>query len=201
MTAARLFIHRFRRPLAAACAGLAALVIITAARPGEPERVDIVIAAIDLPAGATLTNDDLDLRSIPVDFVTPGALVDPAEAVGRTIASRVDAGEAITPGRLVATGERSDGLHVVPVRLADPEAADLLAPGTTIDLVAIEGEQSGRVIAAAVQVVTVPRPASATGLGGTQRRAGSLIVVAADRRTAVTLAAAGAQPGLGVVMR
>lgn len=201
MTAARLFVHRFRRPLAALCAGLAALVIFAAARPGEPERIDVVVAAVDLPAGATLANDDLDLRSIPVDFVTPGALLATAEVVGRTIASRVDAGEAITPSRLVATDERPDGLHVVPVRLADPEAADLLAPGTTIDLVAIEGAQSGRVVAAGVQVVTVPRPASSTGLGATQRRAGSLIVVAADRRTAVTLAAAGAQPGLGVVMR
>jgi hypothetical protein len=52
-----------------------------------------------------------------------------------------------------------------------------------------------------VQVVTVPRISTSAGLGRDSRTAGSLIVVATDRRTAVALAAAGTQPGLGVVLR
>ena len=43
--------------------------------------------------------------------------------------------------------------------------------------------------------------ASMAGFGAAPRATGSLIVVATDRRTAVALAAAGAQPGLGVVLR
>lgn len=201
MTSARLFIHRFRRPLAAVSAALAALIAFTAARPGPPAEVDVLVAAVDLPAGAQLTVDDLDLRSIPVDYAAPGALQDIDEAVGRMTATSMASGEVLTPGRLVATGTRADGLHLVPVRLADPEAADLLAPGIIVDLVELGDGRADRVLAEGVQVVTVPRPVTATGLGSGGRRAGSLIVVAADRRTAVTLAAVGAQPGLGVVMR
>ncbi len=201
MTAVRLFVHRFRRPIAAGCAALAALLAFAAARPGHPAQVDIVVAAVDLPAGARLTADDLELRSVPIDYAAPGALQDRDAVVGRTTATGMVVGEAVTPTRLVATGARTDGMHLVPVRLADPDAADLLAPGSLIDLVIIEGAQADRVLAEGVQVVTVPRPMTSTGLGSGARRAGSLIVVAADRRTAVTLAAVGSQPGLGVVMR
>lgn len=201
MTAARLFVYRFRRPLAAASAALAALILVASLRPGEAPGIDIVIAAHDLPAGAQLTADDLDRASLPLDYAPPGALSDPSLAVGRTIAADMLAGEVVTATRLVTAEGTPQGMSVVPVRLADAEAADLLAPGSVVDLVAIEGAEAGRIIAEAVRVVTVPRAETASGLSGTQRRAGSLIVVATDRRTAVLLASVGAQPGLGVVMR
>ena len=89
----------------------------------------------------------------------------------------------------------------MPVRLADAEAATLLAPGSVIDLVLASGDGGARVVAEGVQVVTVPQRAVSTGLGGASRTAGSLIVVATDRRTAVVLAAASTQSGLGVVLR
>lgn len=201
MTAARLFLHRFRRPIAAACAALAALLAFAAARPGAPAQTQVVVVAHDLPAGARLTSDDIEIRDVPIDFAAPGALDDPGDAVGRTVSTEITAGETLTPSRLVATDMNEDGLHLVPVRLADPDAADLLAPGGLIDLVAVEPSQTPRVLAAGVRVITVPRPAGSSGWGTADRRAGSLIVVAADRPTAVMLAAVGAQPGLGVVMR
>ena len=142
---------------------------------------------------------------MPVDYSTPGALVDPEEAVGGTISSALAAGEVITRSRLVSASRLPAGLHAVPVRLAEADVADLLTPGTTIDLVLISGDRgvdgTGDVVAQGVQVVTVPRPESSAGLGSPERRAGSLIVVATDRRTAITLAAVGSQPGLGVVLR
>ncbi|MEY3734065.1 MAG: hypothetical protein RL347_1424 [Actinomycetota bacterium] len=204
MTRARLFVHRFRRQLAAACAALAVILLASALRPTSPPVVDVIIAAADLPAGATLSVDDLDLRAVPREFAPPGGFAELSAAVGRTISSGMAAGEIVTETRLIATGARTDGLHTVPVRLADAETADLLAPGVTVDLVLPSGDSAaaqGRVIAEGVRVVTVPRPAQASGFGSPQRRAGSLIVVATDRRTAVALAAVGSQPGLGVVLR
>jgi pilus assembly protein CpaB len=205
MTSARLFIHRFRRPLSAASAALAVLLVVATLRPSSPQPVDVVVAATDLPAGATLTEDDLDVRQVPTEYVPPGAMPDVGTADGRTITSDVAAGEVITRSRLVQAEARSDGLHTVPVRLADAEAADLLIPGTLVDLVLVAGDgtsgNGGRLVAEGVRIVTIPRTTNGAGLGSTQRRAGSLIVVATDRRTAVTLAAVGTQPGLGVVMR
>lgn len=201
MTSPRLLLYRFRRPLAAASAGLAVLILAASLRPASADLVDVVVAAADLPPGTTLTPEDLAVAGMPADYLPPGAVTAAPDAVGRTIAGGMAAGEPLTQSRLVATTSRPDGLPTVPVRLADAEAAALLIPGAVIDLVLASQDGGSRIVAEGVQVVAVPqRPASA-GLGGTTRSAGSLIVVAADRRTAVALAAAGTQSGLGVVLR
>ena len=201
MTPARLFVYRFRRPLAAVSAGLAVILFAVTLRPTSADLVDVIVASADLPAGSTLTEQDLAVDAIPADYVPPGAVTNPADALGRMIASGIASGEPITSSRLVTTGPRSDGLHTVPVRLADAEAATLLSPGSVVDLVLSSGDTGARIVAEGVQVVTVPRISTSAGLGRDSRIAGSLIVVATDRRTAVALAAAGTQPGLGVVLR
>ena len=201
MTPARLFVYRFRRPIAAASAGLAVLLLAITLRPTSADLVDVIVASADLPAGSTLTEQDLAVDAIPADYVPPGAVTDPADALGRMIASGIATGEPLTRSRLMTDGPRPDGLHTVPVRLADAEAATLLSPGSVIDLVLASGDTGARIVAEGVQVVTVPRVSTSAGLGRDSRTAGSLIVVATDRRTAVALAAAGTQPGLGVVLR
>lgn len=201
MNSTRLFVYRFRRPLAAASAALAVLLLAAALRPTSADLVDVVVAATDVPPGATLTAQDLSVASLPSDYLPPGAVLTVDGALGRTIVGEIAAGEPLTQSRLLATGPRADGLHSVPVRLADAEAATLLSPGSVIDLVLASRDSTPRVIAEGVQVVTIPQRPTSTGLGGTSRAAGSLIVVATDRRTAVALAAAGAEPGLGVVLR
>ena len=163
--------------------------------------MDIVVASADLPAGAGLADGDLALRSVPVEFAPPGAMTRLDEATGRTLASAVLEGEAITASRVIASGPRDDGLLTVPIRLADPEAAGLLEPGVIVDLVIASGDGAGRVVAEAARVVAVPRALREGGLTATMRQAGSLVVVATDRRTAVALAAAGTRTGLGIVMR
>jgi len=201
VTPARLFLYRFRRPLAAASAGLAVLLLAVSLRPASADLVDVVVASADLPAGSTLTEQDLAVDAMPADYVPPGALTDLADALGRMIASGIATGEPLTNSRLVTTDPRPDGLHTVPVRLADAEAATLLSPGSVIDLVLASGDTGARIVAEGVQVVTIPRMSTSAGFGRDSRAAGSLIVVATDRRTAVALAAAGTQPGLGVVLR
>jgi Flp pilus assembly protein CpaB len=201
VTHAQLFIYRYRRPIAAASAALAVLLLAAALRPASADRIDVVIASTDLPAGTTLAPQDIALAPMPADYLPPGALTNPDDAVGRTMAGGITAGEPMTHSRLVSTAPRADGLLTVPVRLADPEAAALLAPGSLIDLVLDSGETGARIIAEGVRVVTVPQRPTSPGIGGATRTAGSLVVVATDRRTAVALAAAGTQPGLGVVLR
>lgn len=187
--------------MAAASAALAVLLLAATLRPASADLVDVVVAASDLPPGATLSAQDLSVTALPADYLPPGAVASTDLVIGRTIAGAISAGEPLTRSRLVDTSPRSDGLLTVPVRLADAEAATLLAPGSVIDLVLGSRDSTPRVIAEGVQVVTIPQRPASTGLGGASRAAGSLIVVATDRRTAVALAAAGTQPGLGVVLR
>ena len=201
MNPTRLFIHRFRRPIAAGCAALAVVLLASTCRAQSPDLVDVIAAATDLPAGATLAATDVELRAFPREALPPVTHSESAEVIGRVIAGPIAAGELITGTRLVDTGPRADGLRLVPVRLSDPGVADLLAPGTLVDLVGVSGGTQGQVLAEGVQVVTVPRQGRDAGIGGTTRTAGSLIVVAAEPQTAVALASTATQPGLGIVMR
>lgn len=191
--------------MAACCAALAVLILASFLRPSGPALVDILTAASDLPAGSTLTAQDISARPFPADHIPPGAFTDDAQLIGRLLAAPMTQGEAITPTRLMLVGPREDGLHTVPVRLADAEMADLLAPGALIDLVlpmgATTGPLTGDVIAAGARVITVPRRTQEGTFGASPRSAGSLIVVATDRRTAVVLAAVGLKGGLGVIIQ
>ena len=182
--------------MAAGCAALAVVILASFLRPSGPALVDILTATTDLPAGSALTAEDISARPFPADHVPPGAFTD---------TTHMAQGEAVTQSRLMSVGPRADGLHTVPVRLADAEMADLLAPGALIDLVLPMGDTSsplaGEVIAAGARVVTVPRRPREGTFGASPRSAGSLVVVATDRRTAVALAAVGLRSGLGVIIQ
>jgi hypothetical protein len=137
----------------------------------------------------------------PVDHVPPGTALEVGDVIGRVLVSPLDTGEVVTSTRLLISGPREDGLLTVPVRLVDAETADLLSPGSVIDLIRPTG-QGGDVLAAGALVVTVPRRPTERGFAASPRPgAGSLVVVATDRRTAVALAAAGSSGGLGVIIR
>jgi len=143
----------------------------------------------------------VQLRAVPREALPPGAHVRVDDVSGRTLVGAMTAGEAVTTTRLLETGPRHDGLRLVPVRLADPDVAHLLSPGTLVDLVHSSGDTRGRVIAQGVRVVTIPRRSRDSGLGGPASSAGSLIVVAADQRTAIALTTGSAASGVGVLMR
>lgn len=200
MTDPRLLAYRYRRPLAAACAALAVLLLALAVRPTAGDASPIVTAAADLPAGSVLSADDLSAVAYPIALVPSGAVTDPHDIVGRTLAGPISAGEPLTVTRLVFSEPRADGLQTVPVRLADAETAALLTPGSVVDIVRPRGDV-GDVVAEGALVVTVPRPDDGRVFGASSRSAGSLIVVATDRRTAIALAAVGSRGGLGVVIR
>ena len=121
--------------MAAGCAALAVVILASFLRPSGPALVDILTATTDLPAGSTLTAEDISTQPFPADHIPPGAFTDTTQLIGRLLAAPMAQGEAVTQTRLMSVGPRADGLHTVPVRLADAEMADLLAPGAIIDLV------------------------------------------------------------------
>jgi Flp pilus assembly protein CpaB len=197
----RLVLYRYRRPVAAVCAACAVFLLAVTLRPTTPQLATVVVAAADLPGGTTLAPGDLRIQEVPVDVVLPGAFTEPDDVVGGVLAVAVLAGEPVTTTRMVSGQSLADGLLAVPVRLAEPALADLLSPGSEIDLVLPSGDTTGRLVAEGVRVIAVPRGPRETGVASAQRTPGSLVVVAADRRTAVALAAAATRTGLGVVMR
>ncbi|WIV60770.1 SAF domain-containing protein [Amycolatopsis nalaikhensis] len=147
-----------RRWLAAALV-LAGAVLL--AHPGSARgapTTPTVVAAHDLPSGATLRADDVRLADLPDESRPAGALRTLDAVDGRLLAGAVRAGEPLTDVRLATTipGAGDPATATVPVRLADAGVADLLAPGGHVDVVAAaEPGAPASVLAGGATVVTV----------------------------------------------
>ena len=69
---------------------------VEALRPAAGEVVTVVVADRDLARGSVIGADAVRLERMPSAFAPPGAFRTAEEAVGRTLASDLAAGEAVT---------------------------------------------------------------------------------------------------------
>jgi pilus assembly protein CpaB len=189
-----------RRLLAAVLVLLAAALALR----GNPSRgapaSPVLVAAHDLTSGVTLTPADVRVVLAPVALRPAGALTSVDQAAGRVLAGAAGAGEPVTAARLVGPANTrlvSDGDAVaVPVRLADPAVADLLAPGVRVDLVTADPHGGAGVLLAADATVVTVRAAEAPG-----GRPGRLVVIAMPRDTATRAAAVSLGQPVTVTLR
>ncbi len=187
---------------------LALLALALALRPpAAASRSPVVVAARDLPSGTALATADLTLTTWPGELVPIGALRAPADADGRVLAGAARAGEPITDVRLAgpdATGRLADrpGDAAVPVRLADPEVARLLGPGSRVDVVtsAPDGDRPV-VLASDAAVLTVVATEADASVGPGQATRGRLVLVALPRADAARVAAAALSEQVAVTLR
>lgn len=167
-----------RRVLAGGCLVGAAATGLQVLRPPAPPTVEVLVATAPVAAGAVLGAADVEVARVPVAARQPGALTDVAAAVGRRSASSLAAGEALTATRLVPR-TRVEGLEpgsvALHVALADPAAADVLAPGLDVSVFPGPG---GPVLARDASVLSVdPMAADGGGLGGGGPRRGVLLAL------------------------
>lgn len=176
-----------RRVLAVALVLLAAALAL--GRPtarGEPTAT-VLVAAHELTAGTVLRPTDLRAVQAPAALVPAGALTDIAAATGHTLAGPAGTGEPITGVRLVGAANTRlsadfPGAAAVPVRLADPAVAELLGPGSRVDVVTVDPHGgAASVLAADATVVTVRDD-------GSRDRGGKLVVLALPHETAAQVA-------------
>ena len=183
LTSVRRAVLRRRRVLAALLTAVAVAAGLHSVTAPPPQRIDVLVAARDLPGGTVLGPGDLT----PVPFA-PGSVPDDLATftAGRTLAAPVRRGEPVTDVRLVGPGlaDGHPGLTAVPVRLPDAGMVGLLAAGDRIDLVAADPQGSGaRVVAAGVPVLAVP---GALPVAASDGVTGRLVVVGAADQAEVT---------------
>ncbi len=187
-----------RRSLAAACAGVAVLAAVQAARPQPPPTVPVRVASHDLASGTILSADDLVTRRYPAAVAPPGSV---PRAVGRTLAAPVRAGEPVTDVRLVAPSLVSGypGRVALPVRVADADAVALLRVGDRISLVAADPRRgTASYVAIDVPVLALPIPdADPSESAGPS---GRLVVVGAFPADVDQIAGAAATDLLSIVV-
>lgn len=193
-----------RRILAGTLALLAAgLALAPSAKHGlaaEP-TVQVVVTARDLAAGTVLSTGDVALHGLPHGLVPSGVLTTTGTAIGQVLTSAARAGEPITDARLlgptqnkIATGD-PDTVSVA-VRLADPGVAELLHPGSRVDVVtAGDGQAAPGVLASDATVLMVHTGALKPG------EQGQLVVLAIRKDHATGVAAAALHDPVAVTLR
>lgn len=186
-----------RRVAAAVLTAVAVALLLRGHPTGD--RVQVVATARDLSPGTVLRPDDLRLTPLSADTVPAGALRRIDEATGHTLAGPARAGEPVTDvrilgPRLVAAAAGVPDARVVPIRLADPEVADLLREGDRVDVLTAADDQSpdARVLAASATVVLV----SPKDSGRNPRERVVMLALPADAAT--TVAAASLSSALAV---
>ncbi len=205
-----------RRWLSAGLAAAAVAVGLRVLAPEPPGGIPVLVAARDVPAGATLSAGDVR-RVRWATSAVPAAAVREADVSGEVVASALSAGELLTTTRLLGPGLLAgrDGDEVAaPVRLADAQVAALLRPGARVDvLAAVDGDRAARTVARGATVLAGPAAAGSSGgllsgagdASGAIDAAGSggggLVLLAVDAGTAVDLAQAAARGVLSVVLR
>jgi len=195
----RVLLHR--RPLAALSAGAAVLLGLQAAQPPAPPTVTVWTASRDLDSGRELTADDLARTRVSPE-AAPSAALDRGEALGRTLAAPMAAGEVLTDVRVVARGLLAGypGHTAVPLRVTDGAVVPMLRVGDRVTVVAVDpdGRSEPVSLVDGAPVVAVPRTGSG-GIDGGQP--GRLLVVAVPSHTAVEVASRAAASYLSVLWK
>ena len=156
-----------------------------------------MIAATDIPAGTTLSPDDLTTAEYPSDLTPRGISGDPATLTGEVVTAGVTTGEVITASRLLGSRpEAGRGLVATPVRLADAGVAGLLAPGDVVDVIAASTDGSAKVVARKARVITRPIPPATFGT-----QTGSLVLLAVTPDEATTIAGVATTRQLSAVLQ
>ncbi len=190
---------------------LVVLALIAAVRP-DPDRrtVTVVTATADLTPGVVVTADQVRLTAVEDDTAPTSPLTDLTDAVDRTVAGPVRAGEILTDVRLLgpelaAAGTTDDDARVVPVRLADPTVADVLRIGDVVDVVrgSNDVDSGSAAVSAAVPEVLAERAlvvlVSEAGTGTSRRD--RVVLLALPAVAATRVAAASLTDALTVVVR
>ena len=187
LRAVRHQLRRRRRLLAAALTAVAVLGVLRGLAPPEPDTVEVLVAARDLPSGTRLDDGDLVAHDWPQDLAPPDAAT---SALGRVLAAPLGRGEVLTDARVVGPGLAlaEPGQTILPVRLPDAGMATLLQPGDEVDLVATDpGTGASSIVAREVTVLATPRGVPDGPAGGA---GGALVVVGTSATEAIDISSA-----------
>jgi Flp pilus assembly protein CpaB len=188
-------LSRHRVLLSAGLAAGSVATAVSALAPAAAPTTPVVVAARDLTAGAPLGSADVRTVELPAGVAPAGALVDPADAVGRLVPGPVRSGEPLTDVRLLGAGLLPPGSEVAtPVRVAERATAALVRAGDVVDVLSAAPDgAAATTVVTAVRVLSVPFADDDPGEG-------ALLVLAATRSAAARLAAAAVTGRLSVVV-
>lgn len=180
-------------------AGTLAFVLSASVLRDRAERVEVLVAARDIPAGIELTTGMT--RSIELDADSPLAttlVLSSGLRPGMVVRGVITEGSPIRTADLVAAteGDRLRSMSI-PVERANA-VGGVLAVGDRVDVIhVVDGTPT--YVVAGVQVIDVASSQSGRGLTGGGGAAGFFVVVRVDARQALALAGAMDKGGVQVI--
>ncbi|MET4899098.1 RcpC/CpaB family pilus assembly protein [Paenarthrobacter sp. CC6] len=204
----RAWLSRNRRLCVALLLCLAAGLAVQQLTPVSAARVSVLVAARDLPAGASLKESDFTRVDVAAELAISARVDDVATLVGRQLASPLGKGQTPTDSSLLGPGLLAGtpaGSAAVPLRMADPSSIQLLSPGQLVTVVltasgSYDESRQSQVLAGPVPVLWTSAQGGKAGEWlGTSDTEG-LVVVAANPQQAEKLAGASTQGKLFFVL-
>lgn len=195
----RRFVLWHRRSLAAIAAALCVLTVTSALAPASPAGAPVVVALRSIPAGATITADDVTTRAVPPGLVPAQPLTSVDAAIGDTAAVALEAGTIVGRSFLLDAAPVPAGMRLVPVRLPDADLARLLRTGDRVSVVAPDATGTIKIVAAGLRVAAIPRPAESGG-HLQPREQHTLVMLEVPDASAAEVSMASLQRGLSVVI-
>jgi hypothetical protein len=156
------------RRLVAAVAAMACVFALASIASGRDQTlVTVVVTADRVGAGHMLAEADLTTLGVPTQVVPDGALVWPADAIGRMLSGTLPRGAILTAEALVAESGRgtTPGHLILPVHLAQTDVLKLIHAGDRIALLITDMTTQETSIAEDVLVVAIPEVETSGFLG------------------------------------
>ena len=184
-----------------------------ASAEAEPHTVSVLIAKRDLEARTVIEADDLDLKEVEFEFVSPEAVHDSIQAIGRVLIQPMKTGQPFLRSNFASEGSGlhlasalEPGMRAMSVTLSDNLGMEnLLYPGALVDvLVSMEVDQdkslakseftvtileSVFVLAIGDRTVVSPETGIGQGSGGRNVRPSVTLLVDAAQAERLKLAA------------
>lgn len=156
--------------------------------PPQPATTPVLVAARDLPAGTRIESADLRSVEFPDGAVPPQAVTDPLATRDGLLRIPLPTGTVLTRAHLERDGWDLETNDVaIPVRFADPLAADLLEVGDLLTLVRATGDGAELLTRARVLTVVQPQASATSGLLSSGPTGETPLVLLAVAQGAATL--------------
>lgn len=118
----------------------------SANKPVTESKINVVVAAADIPANTTITGEMVTMSELPTQAVLQNAVKDTTLVVGSVLNTPAVKGEQIISNRLIKTGKAGNqtlaytvksGMRAITIAVDNTKGiSGLIKPGDSIDLIA-----------------------------------------------------------------
>ncbi|MCL2785119.1 MAG: SAF domain-containing protein [Propionibacteriaceae bacterium] len=189
----RILMHR--RLLAALSAGVCALAMCSLATGTAEPTVSVYTAAVRIPAGASIAENQVHIVAVPSSLLPQGAITSANLLNGQMTATAIPAGAILTEDNFVPSSRAANGLVIIALPVSS-HILTILKPGDHISIFLTNPMTGDTQLNRGVRVVTIPTSSS----GVFSPSSGDVILVEVSEELAALLTSAGSLASITIAI-